>query len=56
MKSKCPTTAEIIDGMDKLTIFAAQQMVNGIYRAYGAEAVKEAQEEIDRRRAKESKK
>lgn len=56
MKPKYPTTAEIIDGMDKLTIFAAQQLVNGLQRAYGTEAVKGAQAEIDRRRAKEAKK
>jgi hypothetical protein len=36
--------------LDKLAIFAAQQRVNGWQRAYGADAVKEAQAEIDRRR------
>jgi hypothetical protein len=55
MKGKVPPLAEMLSELDKLSILAAQQRVNGWYRAYGQAAVKEAQAEIDRRRAKEKK-
>jgi hypothetical protein len=52
MKANPPLPAEMLADLDKLAIFAAQQRVNGWQRAYGADAVVEAQAEVDRRRRK----
>jgi hypothetical protein len=49
----CPyTPAQLLAQIDRVPLFHAQQKVNDWHRAYGTEAVKEVQAEIDRRRAK----
>jgi len=49
----CPfTPAYFLAAIDRLPLFFAQQKVNDWHRAYGYEAVKEAQDELDRRRRK----
>ena len=52
----CPFKPEyLLSLINRLPLFAAQQHVNDWHKAYGYEAVKELQEELDRRRAKEVK-
>ena len=52
----CPYTPEqLLSFVDKLPLFAAQQHVNDWRKYYGLDAVKDVQDELDRRRAKEGK-
>jgi hypothetical protein len=44
-----PTPAQMIAELDRRPLFEAQQLVNGWQKAFGAEVVKEAQAEVDRR-------
>lgn len=53
MSKACPFKPEYLLSMiDRLPLFAAQQRVNDWHKAYGYEAVKDAQDELDRRRRK----
>lgn len=55
MSKACPyTPAELLGFIDKLPLFAAQQHVNDWHKAYGSEAVKDVQAELDRRRRKDT--
>jgi hypothetical protein len=53
MTKACPFKQEyLLSVIDSLPLFHAQQRVNDWHRAYGYEAIKDVQEELDRRRRK----
>jgi hypothetical protein len=47
-----PNEIEMLAEIDRRSLFAAQQLVNGWHRQFGADSVKAAQDELDRRRRK----
>jgi hypothetical protein len=53
MTKACPfPPAQLLAMIDRLPLFHAQQHVNDWHRYYGTEAVKDVQDELDRRRRK----